>query len=178
MGGYGRFCRGCRVFGNRSGYPYGYGYGWPYWGYGPDVWPVYDWDYGDYGGYTADSGSAAQFQSELANQQSLNAQLEDELNAERLRRIQQDAAAPAQFQARSKPAEEAEEPASPDTVLVFRDGSRTEVQNYAIVGQTLFDFGPHGTRKILLTDLNVPATVKANDDRGVQFVLPVKAKGL
>ena len=36
----------------------------------------------------------------------------------------------------------------PPTVLVFKDGHRTEVFNYAVVGDTLFDFAPDRTHKI------------------------------
>jgi len=65
----------------------------------------------------------------------------------------------------------------PSTVLVFKDGHQSDVINYAIVGDTLFDFGGGRTRKILLADLDLPATHKANDDRGVDFQVPVSAKG-
>jgi hypothetical protein len=50
----------------------------------------------------------------------------------------------------------------PSTVLVFKDGHQSDVINYAIVGDTLFDFGGGRTRKILLADLDLPATHKAN----------------
>ena len=67
--------------------------------------------------------------------------------------------------------------AVPDTVLVFRDQDRLEVQNYAIVGQTLWNFAPQHTQKIPLSDLDVPATTKANDERGVDFRLPGAREG-
>jgi hypothetical protein len=57
------------------------------------------------------------------------------------------------------------------TVLVFRDGHKQEVSNYAIMNQTLYVFDSR-TQKISLGDLDVPATIKANDDRGVEFHLP------
>lgn len=60
----------------------------------------------------------------------------------------------------------------PTTVLVFKDGHQAEVQNYAIVGDTLFDFAEGRTHKILLADLDLPATRKANDTRGVDFNVP------
>ncbi len=62
--------------------------------------------------------------------------------------------------------------AQPSTVLVFRDGHRSEVRNYAVIGDTLFDFAPDRTHKIQLADLDLPATHKANDDRGVDFQIP------
>ena len=60
----------------------------------------------------------------------------------------------------------------PATVLVYRDGHRAEVVNYAILGDALFDFDDERTRKIPLTDLDLTATAKANDLRGVDFKLP------
>ena len=51
------------------------------------------------------------------------------------------------------------------TVLVFRDGHQQEVTNYAIMGDTVYVFDK-GHKKIALADLDVPATIKANDDRG------------
>jgi hypothetical protein len=62
----------------------------------------------------------------------------------------------------------------PPTILIFKDGHKSEVQNYAIVGGTLFDLSDGRSRKILLADLDLPATLKANDDRGVDFQIPAK----
>jgi hypothetical protein len=57
------------------------------------------------------------------------------------------------------------------TVLIFRDGHRDEIKNYAIMGTTLFVFaGPH--RKIPLAELDLDATVRENDDRGIEFQVP------
>jgi hypothetical protein len=62
------------------------------------------------------------------------------------------------------------------TVLVYKDAHKEEIANYAIVGDQLFDF-TNGRRKIAIADLDVAATTKANDDRGVDFQLPaVRAK--
>jgi hypothetical protein len=60
----------------------------------------------------------------------------------------------------------------PSTFLVFKDGHQLEVANYAIVSQTLYDLTPGHPRKIALADLDLPATEKQNDDRGVTFQLP------
>ncbi len=72
----------------------------------------------------------------------------------------------------------AEDPvtAQPSTVLVFKDGHQSDVLNYAIVGDTLFDLGAGRTRKIRLADLDLPATGKANDERGVDFQIPASAR--
>ena len=61
----------------------------------------------------------------------------------------------------------------PQTVLVFKDGRQMEVQNYAVVGSQLYDFTPGHSRKIALADLDLKATEQQNDDRGVDFRLPV-----
>jgi hypothetical protein len=60
----------------------------------------------------------------------------------------------------------------PSTVLVFKDGHMSTVVNYAIVNDTLFDFGDGFTRKVPLADLDLPATQKVNDSRGVDFQVP------
>jgi hypothetical protein len=57
------------------------------------------------------------------------------------------------------------------TTLIFRDGHRLEVRNYAIMGSTLFILTPE-RRKVPLTDLDLQATARANDDRGVDFRVP------
>lgn len=61
------------------------------------------------------------------------------------------------------------------TVLVFRNGHQQEVTNYAIMGETLYVFD-QSRKKIALADLDLPATVKANDDRGMEFKVPPTAK--
>lgn len=63
-------------------------------------------------------------------------------------------------------------PAQDPTVLVFKDGHKTELGNYAIVGTTLYDLTPGHPRKVLLADLDLVATQKVNEDRGVIFQLP------
>ena len=59
------------------------------------------------------------------------------------------------------------------TVLVFRDGHQLEVHNYAIVGNEVYNFSGPGPRRIALSDLDIGATRRANDDRGVFFRLPI-----
>ncbi len=65
----------------------------------------------------------------------------------------------------------------PPTVLIFRDGHREQVPDYAIVGSTLYasaDYWQSGqwTKNIQLSALNIPATVSANHANGVRFALP------
>ena len=62
-------------------------------------------------------------------------------------------------------------------VLVFRDGRKEEVSSYTIMSGTIYskaDYWSSGswTRKIQIADLDVPATLKLNQERGLKFVLP------
>jgi hypothetical protein len=70
---------------------------------------------------------------------------------------------------------EPEAPLAP-TLLIFKDGHKLEVGNYAILNTTLFDLTPGHPRKIALAELDLDATRKQNDDRGVIFKLPAGAK--
>lgn len=70
-------------------------------------------------------------------------------------------------------------PAEPEkaTVLVFLDGHRQEVGNYAIVGDKLYDLKAGGRRTIPLSQLDLPATRHLNEDRGTDFVVPPSRGG-
>lgn len=57
------------------------------------------------------------------------------------------------------------------TVLIFKDGLQREVSNYAIMGQYIFVFSGD-RRKIPLSEIDVEATRKANEDRGNEFSIP------
>ncbi|MGB8468530.1 MAG: hypothetical protein WA795_14480 [Candidatus Sulfotelmatobacter sp.] len=154
-------------------YYYGYGcmgaYGYP-WGYAGEIDPYWWWD--------SDSGSSydpdQQYQTGLANE--MNQQSLDE---QRMRK-QGDQDAYAQW-APSPPRQHSEHEelneAAPATVLVFRDEHKQEVKNYAIVGQMLWVFDLQHTQKIPLSDIDLPATTKANDARGVDFQLPGAHEG-
>ena len=71
--------------------------------------------------------------------------------------------------ASSEPAKVVEQPS---TVLVFKDGHKIEVKNYAVQGNVLYDLTLGHARKIPLSDLDIGATKKENDDRGNDFQLP------
>lgn len=58
---------------------------------------------------------------------------------------------------------------SPATILVFRDKHSEEVNNYAVVGETLWVLDEQKARKIPLADLDVAATTRQNEERGVTF---------
>jgi hypothetical protein len=62
-------------------------------------------------------------------------------------------------------------------VLIYRDGHREEVSSYSIIGRVMYtksDYWTSGawTRTIQIADLDVPATLKQNQQRGVKFELP------
>lgn len=63
------------------------------------------------------------------------------------------------------------------TVLVFKDGRKAEVKNYAILGDVLYDLTPGHPRKIPLSDLDLEATQKVNEDLGTSFQLPTHVSG-
>jgi hypothetical protein len=65
----------------------------------------------------------------------------------------------------------------PPAVLVFRDGHREEASEYTIADGVLYtraDYYTSGSwnRKIELSSLNLPETVKSNQSRGAKFPLP------
>jgi hypothetical protein len=144
-----------------------WGWGYPWWGYG---WDPYWWN-------NDDAEYDQQTQAEYDRAQQMN----DENLAEMQMRRQeeadgdQDAYAPPSIRRAPRPAASDDPqptPMMPPTILVFRDQHKQEVQNYAIVGQTLWSFAPQRTQKIPLSQLDLEATTKANDDQGVTFRVP------
>ena len=70
------------------------------------------------------------------------------------------------------PARRQVEENSTPTLLVFRDKHTQEVQNYAVVGGTLWIFSEKRATKLPLSWLDIEATTKANDERGIDFRVP------
>ena len=58
------------------------------------------------------------------------------------------------------------------TVLVYKDGHKREVRSFAIVGKTLWILSEQRAQKILLSELDLDATDKANAERGIDFPMP------
>ncbi|HUZ46892.1 MAG TPA: hypothetical protein VMW54_09665 [Terriglobia bacterium] len=56
--------------------------------------------------------------------------------------------------------------------FVYRDGRVIEAADYAIFGHTLWIFGAETTHRIPLSRLDLSATQKLNDERGVDVALP------
>jgi hypothetical protein len=64
-----------------------------------------------------------------------------------------------------------------DTVLVFRDGHSEATSAYAVIGDALYEQSNYWTsgrwnKKIPIADLDLPATIQANQQRGIVFKLP------
>jgi hypothetical protein len=137
------------------GFP-GY-YGYPYYG---------DYDYSSPQAYPADDNSSAY------NNQSGDAQAERDARQNQVDRLEDEVARlrnekePVNSSAQGRPEIHA------STVLIFRDHHTRDVQNYAIVVETLWVFDAQKAMKYPIDSLDVPATTKANDDRGIDFRLP------
>jgi hypothetical protein len=144
-------------FSTFSPWSFGY-YGYPaYYGSdfytSADYYPAYD--------YYASSYYAAQ--NDVAQQQQDINRLEDEVAKLREQRDSRQTTPPKSL---------AENQPSTPTILVFRDKHTQEVENYAIVGGTLWIFNEQRATKLPLSWLDIEATTKANDARGIDFQIP------
>jgi hypothetical protein len=140
---------------------------WPYAGYYGDPYYSYPLDYGD-NSYSADpyqNYPASDYSTPNVDDRREQAEIDRlENEVDRLRE-ERDAQASSASPARPKTE-------LPPTQLVFRDRRTEQVQNYAIVGKTFWVLDAQRAKKIPLAELDIPATKKANDDRGVEFQLP------
>ncbi len=131
------------------------------------------WDSGQ--NYSDMAAQQVAQQNEQASAQASDLTMQIEQLREELQQMrQQPATAPAAAQAPVDPGR-AEAPPTP-TTLVFRDGRRSQVENYAIVGDTLWVFNDQRRTKIPIAQLDLKATAQVNEDRGVDFVVPPSAK--
>ena len=158
---------------NRGGWGSAWGWGWGLGYYDPWLWS--SWDYDDY-----------RFDRDYYRERALAEQWNEQQLAEsRMRQEEADAErdehsyAPRSYSRNTRPEnDEQQSSAAPSpTVLIFRDRHQKEVSNYAIVGQNLLDLTPQHHEKIPLANLDLPATTKANDDRGVTFRVPGAQEG-
>ena len=58
---------------------------------------------------------------------------------------------------------------APPVTIVLRDGQKFQVQSYAIMDQTFWDFSKQPARKIPLSSIDIPASTKATVDSGAEF---------
>ena len=120
--------------------------------------------------YSTDEGRYGEHYTDSREQERRRRREEEERQAEEQRRREQEAR-----KGESKPGsqpEEKPEDQEPPTVLVFKDGHHQEVRSYAISGEVLYDLAHGRAKKILLADLDLPATIKTNDQLGNDFRLP------
>lgn len=130
--------------------------------------PMLD-DSGPYDAAAPEQSSVDSIQQELHSLKNSVEDFRDELHNSRTvpkPEYQEPAPAPAQQPVADQP----------KTVLVFKDGHQSTVMNYAIVGSTLYDLSDGRTKKVALAELDLPATVKQNDEHGVEFQLPAGAR--
>jgi len=120
------------------------------------------------------SGGPTIFDRRGSGRSSRDSSRDDERYAESRRRDERESQpAAAEQVAQPTPAPVADQP---PTVLVFKDGHQLEVQNYAVIGDQLYDLTPRHRRKVPLSELDLIATAKQNDDRGIDFELPTSAR--
>jgi len=151
---------------------WGYGYNYPWWGGYWDPW-LSSWE-------DEDRRFDEDYYGQYAMADEWNRQSLEEQRVQRQEEVDGDQDAYAlRSSGRRYAAENSSQPQEPvpATILVFRDQHKEEVSNYAIVGQTIWNFSGQRTKKIPLADLDVAATEKANDDRGVTFRVPAANVG-
>ena len=163
---FGHPCCARRVFFRRhfiTAFPYGYGY-LPYYPY-----------YADYP-YSTEPAPATYYSARNDNsydQGRIDQQLQD--LRDQVQALREENAATSRGSRQLQPsAEQSKSEPLPPTTLVFHDGRREDVQNYAIVGDTLWILSENRARKRPLADLDVQATKQANSDRGVDFAVPAR----
>jgi len=61
---------------------------------------------------------------------------------------------------------------APAVTLILKDGRRIEAAGYALVGSTLWVLNAEDATKISLSDVDVDATQKENQKRGINVVIP------
>ncbi len=165
-------------------YPYGYGYPYPYDSYGMDN-PYYN-PYSDprpsypitYN--TSDQpppGVAPSVDDEppLPTDRQRVRSNDDRYGdhyTDRRERSRRDRDADRDDQEAEAPAPKSNPDSYPATTIVLKDGRQIEMQNYAIVGDYVFDLSSGRARKYRLSDVDLPATFKVNDENGVGFRLP------
>lgn len=141
------------IWGSPFGYPYA-PYGW----FPPDEYPSAD--------YASAQGAAAQPAPEA--DAALEGQVErltEEVEALRGQQGPSPAGPVAEVAADEAPASK---PVA--AVLVYRDGRQREIENYAVLGDTVWVFAGPTTRRIALAELDLKATQRLNDERGVDFI--------
>jgi hypothetical protein len=151
---------------NRGWRSHHHGFAGRRWGYGyPWGWSFYDPGFADYSYsaqpyYPVDMPAAYYAQVE----QRLD-RIEDRLDR-MLDRLEMLGSSP------PEPGQPGKPESTPTATLVFRDGHSEQIQNYAIVGNTLWVFTEDHARKIPIAQINTDATERANEQRGIDLHVP------
>lgn len=148
------------------GYGFGYGYGYP--GYYP-----YDYSAPYYSPASEPYYSEPQPVYVPGPTDSYGTQSDSDLSYQVGRLTQEVEDLRQQQRAQAAPAPAPSSIYSP-VVLIFKDGRQMEVQNYAIIGQTLWVLDEKNSSKVSLDDLDLDATQHENRARGVRFSVPGK----
>jgi hypothetical protein len=151
-----RRCFGCR---RGFGYPWYPGYGFAGY-YSPEWW----WGSSSYDDYDEDQSRELALANEM---DAVNVEQQRLREREETEDRDQDSYTP-----RSRPRGQDNTDDDPATALVFRDQHVEEVHNYAIAGGTLWVLNQQTAKKIPLTQLDLAATARRNEDRGVDFQVP------
>jgi hypothetical protein len=136
-----------------AGYPYSYG-----WYGGPFGW---DWESSSYDSRNNDYDAQYRTSAEINR-------LADEVQGLREER-EYSQAPPAPT---PQPRAEAKLQEDLPVVLVFLDKRIQEVKNYAVANEMLVVLEGNRTKKFPLADIDLAATMKLNDERGVDFQVP------
>jgi len=147
--------------GHRRFYPYNPLYSWYGYGYS-------SWDYDD-----------AEYDARFGNNNNYDYQTASEINrlskeVEQLREERDYAQAPAQPVPAPAPQPMTQAKAQEDlpVVVVFLDKHIREVKNYAVANEMLVVLDGNKRTKFPLVDIDLAATMKLNDERGVDFQIP------
>jgi hypothetical protein len=152
----------------RYGYPLVYGYlAAPYYPF---------WDYSNYydnSGYPAyptdpgpEAGPAPSDNNGVGDRLAqLSSQVNDLQNQLAQRPAPDSTSAPGTQQASPSPS-------SPPLTVVLKSGQTLQVQNYAVMGNVLWDLSSQPTRKIPFSNIDVPASTKATEASGAEFPNP------
>jgi len=154
-------CFGCR---RGFGFPFYAGYG--YAGYYSPYW---SWDSSS--SYNYDE--SRERETLLANQMNaLSIQEQNLREREDWLREREEERDRDLYARRAEPREAEHSAPTPATILVFRDQHQQEVRNYAIAGETLWVLSEQSAKRIPISELDLAATAKANEERGVEFQVP------
>ncbi len=155
-------------YGRRGRYrPYGF-VGVPLFGYGG--YPYFDdfdspYDYGYPPDPYSNVAPLQQQDNGLGDQvQQLSAQVDELRN-----RLGQSQYLPAPAPQNNFSTSEPSSPPSPPLTVVLKNGQTLQIQNYAVMGNTFWDFSSQPVRKIPLSTIDVPASTKATEANGAEF---------